>query len=1229
MKFGPQSNQKGKKEKQFQPEEFDTLLTKASNGDYQDFQNYIRQYLVKTVTVPRSFGKQQIQHLHKALEGTGVTLEVQTEQPQSDCLRECPLTSHLKSSGPTSHYFDAGISTQDIENYRETIDSLVNGQTTHGSNVEQLGNLELWSIRHNQQARILFTRINVNKVEHLLIVDICQEHKYHKSKFMAQKYLNPYIAAATNTLKELTQQSSEKPSKKGVQKEPASKAKLTPVLFNNNKCLVLDDVQKGVLAAKTPLIVEGPPGSGKTVMAMAILEKAAIQEESKVLYISQSPYLIKHVQHALNNSGINSNNITISTYEALSNGLQNNGEEHYHQFLKEYLDGLNNKEVKNKKKFIEDNASLVYQEFRTISGYDNGKYTSKEGIGKKQCLFDDANHRKWIQACYDKWKKYIQDNNLTLSEFCKLALENGTYDLVIIDEAQDFSHLQLRCLLQLAKNQQLVYFLDPRQNLQDENPKSIYIKSLLTNPTVVELSTHYRCPANIMQVASVFNNLRLQFAPKGKTEPKISSSTLKNGGVIQWLEPSEENTAVQIRAMANDANACIVTHKEFVHEAKMNFNFTQVFTPDEIKGLEYQTVILYKILEEKKLFEVNKSLAPNAKTQSEQKYSAILSACFVATTRATQRLCIVQNASEPRSKNLIQRLTEALPTDYLSQNTAQAPVHSSTSAWADKYCTLLKEGHLTLAKQILDKHFEGQGLQSPEILAAFEKHGLKPDISAQIQTIDQEETPALCTTQEAAQPSTSKSKKKRAKKKEAKQKKELKAKEHALHSTQRASTIEKPSSNKGKPKGSKKQPAGSVLDMFAGLKNLSDFVNKSIEDDRRTSRYTMGGEQGDSIKQTLAEIKDLQPSPEQASVGVNDQDDEGNTALHRACEKEDLLEVKHLLENPEIKIDIKNNKNQTPYEIAKEKENSKDSDNRQLCWAFIDWKTARDAETKIRKEINRKEINRDSCILDCSNSGLKVFPSRLLNDPKLEKYWKNLAFLFLSQNFLTTLPVQIKQLRDLRILDLHNNQLTKLPPQIGELTHLATLDLHHNKLTTVDIKPGDLRSLTHLNLSHNQLSDLPGTFIKFIKKTRGNSLCLDNNRLTQQPDGLEGKLFSADFSADGKVSETRETTVEKMMATQIIENKDTALAKITHAVESLQIDTPAKANVDEITDAIGELKINNNNNYSVQETPSEGNPFLFAFGSIGAAEKEKAQISENQHKTEEHGDRRNSPRWSQ
>jgi superfamily I DNA/RNA helicase len=188
-----------------------------------------------------------------------------------------------------------------------------------------------------------------------------------------------------------------------------------------------------------------------------------------------------------------------------------------------------------------------------------------------------------------------------------------------------------------------------------------------------------------MAFAKVFNDLRLHFSPKLKAEPKIADSA-HHEGALHWIETNDKAQLAQIQEMKDNADTCVITQEKFKEEAKKILGITQVFTAEEIKGLEYKTVILYKILDNEKIYQINSLLSPKNKAllPEAQNSSAELSACFVAATRPTETLYFIHDAKQHNLSAIIQKLKETVTTLDPSQPLkAPESTHTSTAdEWA-------------------------------------------------------------------------------------------------------------------------------------------------------------------------------------------------------------------------------------------------------------------------------------------------------------------------------------------------------------------------------------------------------------------------------------------------------------------------------------------------------------------------------------------------------------------
>lgn len=104
-------------------------------------------------------------------------------------------------------------------------------------------------------------------------------------------------------------------------------------------------------------------------------------------------------------------------------------------------------------------------------------------------------------------------------------------------------------------------------------------------------------------------------------------------------------------------------------------------------------------------------------------------------------------------------------------------------------------------------------------------------------------------------------------------------------------------------------------------------------------------------------------------------------------------------------------------------------------------------------------------VLDLGANNLKVLPKSFIKLQNLEElYLDNEPSLSLKQE----MPI-LGQLPKLRILHLDNNGVYKLPTSINKLTHLEQLYLSNNLLRVVPHEIKGLKNLKYLDINHNPL----------------------------------------------------------------------------------------------------------------------------------------------------------------
>jgi len=137
----------------------------------------------------------------------------------------------------------------------------------------------------------------------------------------------------------------------------------------------------------------------------------------------------------------------------------------------------------------------------------------------------------------------------------------------------------------------------------------------------------------------------------------------------------------------------------------------------------------------------------------------------------------------------------------------------------------------------------------------------------------------------------------------------------------------------------------------------------------------------------------------------------------------------------------------------------------------------------------RAAKNSSDTLFDLAYSRISSLPSEI-------KDLKNITRLNVSNNKLTTLPREIRELKKLTKLNISYNQFVNLPPIIFELKSLTQLDVSGNQLSSLPSEILNLKNLTKLNISNNHRITLSSDIFELNNL---NELDVSNSRLTSLP----------------------------------------------------------------------------------------------------------------------------------
>jgi hypothetical protein len=284
-------------------------------------------------------------------------------------------------------------------------------------------------------------------------------------------------------------------------------------------------------------------------------------------------------------------------------------------------------------------------------------------------------------------------------------VDGGLCSFLVVDEAQDFSP-QAHINLHAAAGGQVLYCIDSHQRLEDDTPIGPFLKQrfFIPDENCAELVATYRCPLKVIVAANEVTLLNRSLAG-GKTDKDESTRVARMGGdekAMGSLYCMDDKTLfdnLAIKQLAQTTHFAVVTTLARVEEIKKRLGTNLVFTPDTIKGLEYDVVLAVGLYDEALFKEMAMPSgeshldvpANRAKAGKEDsRFTTYLNGIYVAYTRAKKALIISESRSR-YTETLFSRLDYLFDKEEFSDLSFKATANQSD--WLEQVKLQLKVGN--------------------------------------------------------------------------------------------------------------------------------------------------------------------------------------------------------------------------------------------------------------------------------------------------------------------------------------------------------------------------------------------------------------------------------------------------------------------------------------------------------------------------------------------------------
>jgi hypothetical protein len=600
------------------------------------------------------------------------------------------------------------ITKSELLHYEDLIHKIISRSLRH-PNVKKLAgtkynNEDVYRAKIDKKNRLIYTYISLEGQKTLLVLAL-NDHNYGQVK---RQLLNKN----PNFLEVLAL---EDDVYKDTPEPTTGELALLPAVSYNKLTLALDDSQQAAMQQKTPLILNGPPGAGKTVilynLMIKILNLISIEmdaekssEEAKktpsapVLFVSQSDNLVNSLKTQYEASKpVDTVEVQFTTWASLLKKHQPEcqliKEEQFVYWLKEHFNG--------------SPSNVVHYELSLIAALGAKKYME---LGNRQCYFSKTPEvQKKLVDLLTRWQEYLKKHKLLDPMVSRLNLPKELkYPSIFCDEAQNLPPVALCDLVEHAEDQHFVACLDSEQCLIN----SPYIHSCLKELMHINYGTYteqplpktWRCPPKVAAAANVLMQLKYRLDGGGKRRNYNTIESMHaSGGMVTWVN---NEGLVKVREFGALAGTVVIAeHLEPGERENIikHLGTNNILTAREAIGLDFDRVILWKPLSNTSCFHqlVQKIRKPDNSELTLEQWNA-LNALYVSITRSQSEVFIYEINNHWRE--IGEHFFGTLPLNQHNALLNKTNIEKEYQKWQQTVEHHLAEGRESLAIDLMKFH---------------------------------------------------------------------------------------------------------------------------------------------------------------------------------------------------------------------------------------------------------------------------------------------------------------------------------------------------------------------------------------------------------------------------------------------------------------------------------------------------------------------------------------------
>ena len=626
------------------------------------------------------------------------------------------------------------------EQVEKTIAQLERGDF-RSAEVKKLKQHGLYRAKLSYADRLLFRMGRHGSETVVLVLETIRQHRYERSRFLNGADIDDARLSAVETPSQCDEKSAD------------TLAYLHPErrrFHLLDKVLSFDDEQDALLGMRTPLVVIGSAGSGKTVLTLEKLK----QLRGDVLYTTLSPYLTQNARDLYYNQyyGNERQNVAFLCFRELIESLRipEGRELTYPDFIHWFRSLRGSTPVKDGHKLFEEINGVL------TGGNPNTEALSREEyleLGIRRSIFT-AEDRPDVYALFERYRRFLDERSffdLNIAAQRSLPLCEPRYDFVVVDEIQDLTNTQLNMILRLLRRWDRFILCGDSNQIVHPNffswsgLKSMFYEQRLGNSNRARqitriLVNNYRNFRNVTALANRLLKIKnARFGSVDRESNYLVTCVSESDGAVELLPDHDKVLRdIDTRTSRSARTAVLVPRDDDKAGAAAHFATPLIFSIQEAKGLEYDNIVIYNFVSAcRDAFytivdgvdashlegELTYARAKDKSDKSLEEYKFFINALYVALTRAVKNLYIVEKDTEHR---LYRLLGLSAAGDKVGVRTDQ----STAEEWKQEAARLAAQGKKEQAEAIRRDILETRDVEWPvvtrESLADLKTKALDP-----------------------------------------------------------------------------------------------------------------------------------------------------------------------------------------------------------------------------------------------------------------------------------------------------------------------------------------------------------------------------------------------------------------------------------------------------------------------------------------------------------------------